>query len=148
MAPQGRAQVAQPPGEAAPAVSACGFNLGPAALAEWTDYGGADGRLGCPTADEAQAATSRSGDQSLIAAFGERGAIITHVSGPLSGRAFAVFGCAFRLFFQFGGAGGSLGLPHEDAQNTPDGQIQTFDGGLIRATRAYDSCEVVRPGDT
>jgi hypothetical protein len=66
----------------------------------------------------------------------------------LSGRAFAVFGCAWRLFFQFGGAGGSLGLPLEDAQNTPDGQIQKFDGGLIRATRAYESCERVRPGDS
>lgn len=143
----GRAQSAAAEGQPTSPSQACGIALGQPALSEWIDYGGEGGRLGCPTQPEAASLPSASGVRSLTAVFDDRGVIITHVSGPLAGHAFVVFGCAWRLFFQFGGAGGTLGLPKEDPRNTPDGQVQAFEGGLIRATRAYDSCEIVRPGE-
>jgi hypothetical protein len=57
------------------------------------------------------------------------------------GQAFAVAGCFYRLHVQFGGASGWLGLPVSDALNTPDGSRQSFEGGEIRYTRAYDECQ-------
>jgi hypothetical protein len=145
----GAAGAQDPPAPPAAAATPliCGFHLGSAALAELADYGGTDGRLGCATADEAVTAPTRAGVRSLIAPFGDRGAIVTILSGPLSGRAFVVPGCAWRLYFQMGGAGGLLGLPQGDPRNTPDGQVQPFDGASVRATRAFSSCEIVFPGD-
>ncbi len=69
-------------------------------------------------------------------------------SGPEAGKAFAVFGCNWRLYFQFGGPGGWLGLPLEDPQNNPDGQSQRFEGGVITATRAYASCDAEPTGES
>jgi uncharacterized protein with LGFP repeats len=130
-------------GEPAPAPSAqkaCGFSLSEPALTEWNALGGRDGRLGCPTSDEAPSVPSPAGTGAAIAVF-VNGAILTPSSGPNAGLAFAVTGCAWRLFFQFGASGGWLGLPVEESQNTPDGQTQRFEGGTVTYTRAYDACD-------
>jgi uncharacterized protein with LGFP repeats len=136
---------AAPPAADSPG-KACGFAVGPSAMTEWDNLGGRDGRLGCPTADETASVPSSAGAQASETAFGDRGAILTYVSGPQAGKAFAVVGCAWRLFFSYGGAGGWLGLPTEDAQNTPDGQTQKFEGGLVTSTRASDSCDAEPTG--
>jgi uncharacterized protein with LGFP repeats len=123
---------------------ACGFKIGAPALAEWLNLGGRDGRLGCPTADEAVAVPSFSGAQSREIVFGDTGAIFTYLSGPHSGTAVAIADC-YRLYFQYGGATGWLGLPLKDAENTPDGQKQAYEGGEMRLGRALNSCEAERP---
>lgn len=125
---------------------ACGFDIGPAAKGEWEDMGSADGRLGCPTADETASVPSPTGALSDITAFGERGAVYTIRSGPQAGKAFAITGCAWRLYFGYGGAGGWLGLPLEDAQNNPDGQTQRFEGGKVTLTRATSTCDAEPAG--
>ncbi|MDE2355529.1 MAG: hypothetical protein KGL69_02120, partial [Alphaproteobacteria bacterium] len=122
---------------------ACGHRLGPAALALWRTLGGADGRLGCPTADEEDAAPSSQGTRSRQVLFGETGAIFTHVSGPLSGQAFAIADC-YRLYFQYGGPTGWLGLPTGGAEETPDGETQTYEGGVMRRPRATEACDPER----
>jgi uncharacterized protein with LGFP repeats len=124
-----------------PAPGACGFALRPEVMAEWVALGGREGRLGCPTGPETAAATSPGGVHSTLTPFGDAGVISTVVDEAGTARPFAVVGCNWRLYFQFGGAGGWLGVPVEDAQNNPDGQTQRFEGGVIRATRAYDSCD-------
>jgi uncharacterized protein with LGFP repeats len=126
--------------------TACGFSLGPAAMTEWQDMGGADGRLGCPTANEVPTVPSPTGARSDVTTFGDRGGVVTVQSGPQAGQAFAVAGCAWRLFFGYGGAGGWLGVPLEDAQNNPDGQTQRFEGGLITSTRATSTCDAQPTG--
>jgi uncharacterized protein with LGFP repeats len=142
-----------PPGSTQPAQAApsagdlgCKIALGSAAMAEWTLMGGADGRLGCPSEAESASPPSPKGSRAGVTPFGQAGAIVTVTSGPDAGKAFAVFGCAWRLYFQFGGPGGWLGLPLEDPQNNPDGQSQHFEGGVITATRAYDSCDAEPSG--
>jgi uncharacterized protein with LGFP repeats len=146
-APLAVAQPASSPAAAGSASQACGgFSLGAAAMAEWEDMGGADGRLGCPTASETATVPSPTGAQSEVTAFGDRGAVYAIESGPQAGKAFAITGCAWRLFFGYGGAGGWLGLPTEDAQNTPDGQTQKFEGGVITQTRATDTCDAEPSG--
>ncbi|HEY1930026.1 MAG TPA: hypothetical protein VGG92_21350 [Caulobacteraceae bacterium] len=134
----------QPAG--AESAKACGFSMGPAAMAEWEDMGGAEGRLGCPTANETPTVASPTGANSDVVAFGDRGAIYTVRSGPQAGKAFAITGCAWRLFFGYGGAGGWLGLPVEDTQNTPDGQMQRFEGGKVTQTRATSECDAEPAG--
>jgi uncharacterized protein with LGFP repeats len=135
----------QPAG--AESAKACGFSMSPAAMAEWEDMGGAEGRLGCPTALEtASIASSPTGANSDVVAFGDRGAIYTVRSGPQAGKAFAITGCAWRIFFGYGGAGGWLGLPIEDSQNTPDGQTQRFEGGKVTQTRATSECDAEPAG--
>ena len=100
---------------------------------------GRDGRLGCPLESEGDTASSTKGTAARIAHF-EGGEIIRHMTGPLEGQAFAVYACD-RLYVQFGGESGRLGLPTSDAINTPDGQRQTFEGGTLRFTRTLDTCE-------
>lgn len=145
-APPVVAQPASPPANADPASQTCGFSIGPAAMAEWADMGGVDGRLGCPTASETATVPSPTGARSSVTAFGDRGAVYTIESGAQAGKAFAITGCAWRLFFGYGGAGGWLGLPTEDAQNTPDGQTQKFEGGTITLTRATSTCDAEPTG--
>jgi uncharacterized protein with LGFP repeats len=115
-------------------------------MAEWQDMGGADGRLGCPTDNEIATTPSQTGVRSDLTAFGNRGAVVTIQSGPQAGQAFAITDCAWRLFFGYGGAGGWLGLPLEDARNTPDGQTQKFEGGVITFTRATSTCDAQPAG--
>ena len=84
--------------------------------------------------------TSREGTTGRQVDF-QSGVIIWHGSGPRQGQTYLVTGCAYRLFFQYGGAGGWLGLPIGDATNTPDGQRQPFEGGRITFVRATDECD-------
>jgi len=105
--------------------------------------GGAGGRLGCPTARESATADSPQGTKSREMTF-SGGAILWHGSGPRAGQTFAVSGCIYRLFFQYGGPSGWLGLPTSDPVNTPDGQRQTFEGGVVVYQRTPDACEATR----
>jgi uncharacterized protein with LGFP repeats len=133
-----------PPADAAP--KACGFDMDAAAMKLWAAFGGEGGALGCPTADEAAAATSARGVESSQVVFGDRGAIYVYRSGPMAGQAVAITNC-YPLYFQYGGASGWLGLPLDNAVNTPDGQVQRFDGGEMRFGRALQSCDASAGAD-
>ena len=117
----------------------CGKILSPAVAAAWTATAGRAGRLGCPIESEGDTATSARGSAARAARF-EGGEIIRHMSGPFAGQAFAVAACD-RLYVQFGGPSGWLGLPTSDAINTPDGQRQRFEGGTLTFTRALGTCD-------
>ena len=121
---------------------ACGHALAPPILAAWERMGGQSGRMGCPTAADGVTAPSPRGSAAREATFAG-GAILMHTSGPRAGEAYAVVAC-YRLYFQYGGAGGWLGLPVADAVNTPDGQRQAFEGGSLIAYRALAGCEATR----
>jgi hypothetical protein len=109
-------------------------------LAKWNEMGGAQGVLGCPLAAETAGSTSPQGSGAREADF-PAGMILWHASGPRAGQTFAVTSCIWRLYFQFGGASGWLGLPTSDAKNIPDGQRQSFEGGRITYLRAPNTCE-------
>ncbi|HWD67158.1 MAG TPA: hypothetical protein VG227_04280 [Caulobacteraceae bacterium] len=119
---------------------ACGHRLSPPVLAEWNALGGAKGDLGCPTEDESPGSTSPQGSRADEADF-PRGMIVWHASGPRTGQTYAITGCIWRLYFQFGGPSGWLGLPIAEQENFPDGQRQSFEGGRITYERATDSCD-------
>jgi hypothetical protein len=125
----------------APPVPACGHVLSAAILDAWQGLGGESGRLGCPTTQESASSPSPLGTAARVAVFGLKGEIVLHVNGPRAGQAFVVSGCFFRLYAQFGGTDGWLGLPVDDAINTPDGSRQAFEGGDMRYARALDECE-------
>ncbi len=136
--------IAQPAPTAATVQNAgadCGGGLSEPVRGAWRDMGAEAGRLGCPTQREMTTSTSPRGSAARAAVFGLNGEIILHVSGPRAGQAYTVWGCAYRLFVQFGGTSGWLGLPIGEAENIPDGSRQAFEGGTIRYTRAYDDCE-------
>lgn len=105
---------------------------------------GKAGRLGCPLGPEGDTATSVRGTTAREARF-QGGEILRHMSGPLAGKAFAVAACD-RLYVQYGGPSGWLGLPVADAVNTPDGQRQGFEGGTLMLYRALGTCEAERAG--
>ena len=119
----------------------CGSRLSDAVASAWRDLGAEDGRLGCPTAAEAAGAPSPQGSGNRVATFGQNGMIVVAVTGPRAGQAFAVSGGCYRLYVQYGGTSGWLGLPIGDQENTPDGSLQRFEGGLMRWARAVDNCE-------
>ncbi len=125
---------------------ACGHRLSPPVLAEWNALGGASGDLGCPRDDESPGAASPQGSKADQADFA-RGMIVWHASGPRAGQTYAVRGCIWRLYFQFGGPSGWLGLPIADPENFPDGQRQSFEGGRITYERATDSCDAEHAGE-
>jgi hypothetical protein len=118
---------------------ACGQGLSQPVLAKWLDLGGARG-FGCPSAPELATPVSPAGTSGREVKF-EAAAILWHASGPRSGQTFAVSGCMYRLYFQYGGPSGWLGLPTSDPVNTPDGQRQTFEGGVMTFLRVDSSCE-------
>ena len=122
--------------------TACGQSLSPPIMTEWRSLDAESGRLGCPTEAERPAATSPQGSGGREANFAG-GTIIWHASGPRAGQVYAVVAC-YRTYFQFGGSGGWLGLPISDAENTPDGQRQTFEGGALTYLRSPDGCEETR----
>ncbi|HXU99353.1 MAG TPA: hypothetical protein VG166_02520 [Caulobacteraceae bacterium] len=130
----------------AAADTACGHQLSDPVMAKWQAMGGAKGALGCPTGDESVTATSQAGTRARQADFAG-GMILWHASGPRAGQTFAVTGCAFRLYFQYGGASGWLGLPTADAVNTPDGQRQSFEGGRVTYLRAPNDCGAERSAE-
>lgn len=121
--------------------TACGYALSPSVIGLWRDLGGESGRLGCPTSRESASPVSPQGSASRQTLFGLKGEIVLHTGGPRAGQAFAVTGCAYRLHIQFSGAGGWLGLPIEDAENTADGRRQAFEGGVITWSRSIDECD-------
>jgi uncharacterized protein with LGFP repeats len=129
------------PGPAGAGRAGCGLPLSQAVYDAWQAIGGENGRLGCPTARESAAPTSAQGSAARAAMFGLNGEIVLDVSGPRAGQAFVVSGCFFRLYSQFGGPSGWLGLPIGDAENTPDGSRQSFEGGRMRYARTLDACE-------
>jgi len=134
------ASLAALPARAQDAGPACGHQLSPPVLAKWNDLGGAAGALGCPNADETPGSTSPQGSKANEADF-VSGMILWQASGPRAGQTFAISGCIWRLYFQYGGPSGWLGLPTGDPTNFPDGQRQSFEGGRITYLRAPDSCE-------
>ena len=120
---------------------ACGYALSEAVAGAWRDLGGEGGRLGCPTGLESAGAPSPQGSASRVAPFGQNGLIVAAVSGPRAGQAFAVSGGCYRLYVQYGATSGWLGLPVADQENTPDGSLQRFEGGVMRWDRALDNCQ-------
>jgi hypothetical protein len=127
-------------------VTACGRTLSPPVLARWLQSGGAKGPLGCPTGNELNAARSPAGTRAREADFAA-GVILWHASGPRAGQTFVVTGCPYRLYFQYGGSSGWLGLPTDDAVNTPDGQRQSFEGGRVTYLRAPGDCGAERTAE-
>ena len=125
--------------------ASCGEALSAPILNEWQGMGGQGGRLGCPTGAETVTSTSPQGSAARQATF-DKGTILWHTSGPRAGQAYAVIAC-YRLYFQFGGPSGWLGLPISDAFNTPDGQRQSFEGGVLTYQRAPDECEATHAGE-
>lgn len=122
-----------------PGGRACGQGLSGPIFEAWTAMGGADSPLGCPTAGEMATATSPQGARAMEAPFAT-GTILWHASGAHAGQTFIVSGCLYRLYFQYGGSSGWLGLPVSDAINTPDGQRQAFEGGSMTYRRATNEC--------
>jgi hypothetical protein len=125
----------------APAAHSCGSALSDPVASVWRDLGGEGGRLGCPTVLEAPGAPSPQGSADRVATFAQNGVIVLAVGGPRAGQAFAVSGGCYRLYVQYGGTSGWLGLPIGDQENTPDGSVQRFEGGAMRWERAVDDCE-------
>ena len=123
----------------------CGASLSGPVLEAWKDLGAANGPLGCPKSAAMPTAKSPSGSAARETDF-TAGVILQHVSGPRAGQTFAVSGCIWRLYFQFGGPSGWLGLPTGDAVNHPDGQRQTFEGGRVTDYRST-GCEAERTAD-
>lgn len=120
----------------------CGQNLSAPVYEKWLGMGGAQG-LGCPTAIELPSPTSPTGATGREVTY-PTGAILWHATGPRAGQTYAVDGCIYRLYVQYGGPGGWLGLPTSDPINTPDGQRQTFEGGVMTYRRLDRSCDAER----
>lgn len=141
LAPTGllAAPAAPPPAAGVAGDAACGQALSAPILSEWRALGGETGRLGCPTDREADTSASPQGSGGRAATFAG-GTVVWHTSGPRAGQAYSVVAC-YRRYFQFGGPGGWLGLPINDAENTPDGQRQMFEGGSLTYSRSLDSCD-------
>ncbi|MGH7012335.1 MAG: LGFP repeat-containing protein, partial [Caulobacteraceae bacterium] len=121
----------------------CSRTLSGPILAEWRAHGGEQGELGCPTEAQGTALPSPTGAKAQEALFAD-GEILEHVTGARAGRTFTLSGCFFRLYFQFGGSGGWLGLPISEVENIPDGEKQLFEGGRIVRERASRACRADR----
>jgi hypothetical protein len=121
--------------------TACGYVLSETIYNVWTNAGGQDGRLGCATARESTSPPSPAGSAARVAVFGLNGEIVLHTSGPRAGQAYAVTGCFYRLYVQFSGTSGWLGLPTGDLEGTPDGSRQAFEGGSMTYDRAAETCD-------
>ena len=124
---------------------ACGFALSAPIYNAWADLGGGAGRLGCPIQRETATSTSFEGSSAREAIF-RGGTVIWHTSGPHAGQSYAVVAC-YPLYFQYGGPSGWLGLPISEAENTPDGQRQYFEGGALSFLRSYNACESAHLGE-
>jgi hypothetical protein len=123
--------------------TACGHRLSAPVLAKWNALGGENGLLGCAKSDEMAGANSPVGTKAREADFAS-GMVLWHVDGPRAGQTYAVTGCIWRLYFQYGGPSGWLGLPIGDVVNFPDGQHQAFEGGRVTYERAANACEAER----
>jgi uncharacterized protein with LGFP repeats len=121
-------------------VPACGFTLSGPIFQKWNDAGGETSRLGCPAAREHPTAPSPAGSTGRQADFAGGATILWHQTGAHAGQTFTVTGCLYRLYAQFGGPGGWLGLPIGDIANNADGQTQPFEGGMMTQQRADRTC--------
>jgi uncharacterized protein with LGFP repeats len=130
---------------------ACGVDLSGPIYAKWREMLGETGRLGCPTTKELDSQKTPYGAGGRIGTFVGRdklgAAIVWHASGPHAGQTAAVYGCIYRLYMQYGGPASWLGLPTADPANTPDGQVQPFEGGLITMFRAGNECHATRSAE-
>jgi uncharacterized protein with LGFP repeats len=124
---------------AADAGATCGRSLSEPVRNKWRMIGGAEGP-GCPQSPELATPRSPQGSDAREVKFPDS-AILWHASGPHEGQTFWVSGCVYRLYFQYGGPGGWLGLPISDTANLPDGQRQRFEGGQISYKRVDHQCE-------
>ena len=122
---------------------ACDLALSGPIFAKWSAEAGPRADLAVPPRTEAATPASPQGSAAREVTFGE-GAILWHASGPHAGQTYLVTGCLYRLYFQYGGAGGWLGLPISDPVNTPDGQHQAFEGGAMTYLRAPNDCSAER----
>ena len=140
--------------QAAPATvgggMACDVALSPPIFQKWTEMGGKSGRLGCPSARESTSVKTLAGSVGHEADFSDNGgsAILWHASGPHAGQTYVVTGCNYRLYVQYGGPRGWLGLPIGEPANNPDGQTQAFEGGVINFMRTDRSCTATRGAAT
>lgn len=134
----GKVQAQPAPGNA----DACGSGLSEPIHERWLSLGGARGRLGCPMSGQSATAASPYGTrgEQIIFSGGTGAAILRADTGPHAGQMFAIDGCTWRLYFQYGGSSGWLGFPTSEASNTPDGKRQSFEGGDIVYQRAPDTC--------
>ncbi len=130
---------------------ACGVDLSGPIYAKWRELLGDTGRLGCPTTKEIEILKTPYGTGGRQGTFIGRdklgAAILWHETGPHAGQTIAVYGCFYRLYMQYGGPNGWLGLPTGDPANTPDGQIQPFEGGSITMYRAEKLCQAARSAE-
>ncbi|HEV2365999.1 MAG TPA: hypothetical protein VGS12_17570 [Caulobacteraceae bacterium] len=128
--------------QAAAGEDGCRVTMSPALLRKWRDEGG-QARLGCPIARESDAAPSPTGATARVLLF-QQGELVAPTSGARAGAAVAVLGCFWRLYFQYRGSAGWLGLPLADAVTTQDGARQDFEGGSLLYQRDLDRC-IIRP---
>jgi len=133
-------------GGVAAQTDACGKALSAPVATVWQAEGGATGRLGCPTAAGVTTAKSLSGVVAVETDFAGGAVLSWPEASAREGQAFAVSGCLYRLWFQYGGPSGWLGLPTSQARNTPDGQRQSFEGGEGWFSRAPNTCRAEKSG--
>ena len=120
---------------------ACGFTLTDPIFQKWTADGGEAGRHGLPGREGAStSSTAASGATGVQANFTGGASILWQTSGGHAGQTYTVQGCFYRLYAQYGGASGWLGLPTADATSTNDGQTQPFEGGTMTYVRAERTC--------
>ena len=110
--------------------TACSFTLGPAIYIKWFALGAQYGVLGCPIADETEAAKSPFGTTGRVAAF-SNGFIYWHRDGAFAGQANEIHGCAVGAYKAAGGSGGSFGFPVSDQYAVDGGVRSDFQGGYI-----------------
>jgi hypothetical protein len=143
--------LAQPAAAPPAGGSACGYDLSGPIYGKWREMLGETGRLACPSAKEGETLKTPYGSVGRQATFVGRdklgAAILWHEAGPHAGQTIAVYGCFYRLYMQYGGAGSWLGLPTADPENTPDGQVQPFEGGTITYYRAEAACAAKRTAE-
>ncbi|MGE0153875.1 MAG: PAN domain-containing protein [Reyranellaceae bacterium] len=133
----------QRPGTQTPAI--CGFTVGPAIFAKWTQTGGQGGVLGCATGNERDARRSPSGADARWAPF-QGGLIVLHTSGRRAGSAFEGHGSIAARYLGMGGSGSWLGLPVSDEYDMPGGRRSDFEYGYIAWDRLTGGSIAMRDG--
>lgn len=122
---------------------ACGVSLAPALFDKWTESGGEDGRLKCPSSSETDAPPSPEGTTGRWVRFaaGDGGYLVLHETGARAGQAFEVSGCMFKLYSSIGGTKSWLGFPITDGRETVTGVQQDFEVGYVVWNRKTAVCE-------
>jgi hypothetical protein len=140
--------VVQIAGPATPPANACGRTLGTGIFDRWQGLGGENGFLGCPTADEMDAAPSPQGTTGRWAPFaGNSGMIVWHGTGARISHAYEVHGDIAQLYGSMGGSGSWLGFPISDEYDVAGGRRSDFEGGYILWTAATFETKAYRHGE-